>query len=48
MVDVVAEDEGGAWDWDVRKEGEGNAVLIFCVGWRGEVRGCNGGVAGET
>lgn len=48
MVEVIAEDEGGAGDGFFEEEGERNAVLVVGMGDRGEVGGCGGGVAGEA
>ena len=48
MVEIVAEDEGGARDGFLGEEREGDAVLVVVVGWVGEVGGCGGGVAGQA
>lgn len=48
MVEVVAEDKGGAGDGGVREEGEGYGVLVVGVWGVGEVGGCDGGVVWEA
>ena len=48
MVEIVAEEEGGARDAFFGEERKGDAVLVVRVGWVGEVGGCCGGVAGES
>ena len=48
MVEVVAEDEGGAGNALMREEMEGDAVLVVGVGGVGEVGGGGGRVAGES
>lgn len=48
MVEVIAEDEGGARNGGVRAEGEGDAVLIGFVGCAGEVGGRWRGVGGQA
>lgn len=48
MVEVVAEDEGGAGDGCLRAEGEGNGVGVVGVEGVGEVGGCGRGGGGEA
>jgi hypothetical protein len=48
VVEIVAEDEGGAGDGLFREKGEGDGVLVVGVGGVGEVGGCGGGVFGEA
>lgn len=48
MVEIVAEEEGGAGDGGVRGKGEGDGVLVVEVGGVAEVGGCGGGVGGEA
>lgn len=48
MVEVVAEDEGGAGNGGVREEGEGDGVLVVGVWGVGEVGGGDGRVVREA
>jgi len=48
VIEVVAEDKGGAGDSFFGAEREGDAVLVMGVGGVGEVGGCGGGVVGEA
>lgn len=40
MVEVIAEEQGGAGDGGVREEREGDGVLVVGVVRGGEVGGC--------
>lgn len=40
VVEIIAEDQGGAGNGGLRDEAEGDAVLIVGVRGVGEVRGC--------
>lgn len=48
MIEIIAEDEGGAGDGFFGEEGEGDGVLISGVGVVGKVGGGCGGVAGKA
>lgn len=48
MVEIVTEDESGAWDGLVREQAKGNAVLVVGVVRVGKIGRCVGRGGGEA